>query len=110
MSTRATVHFQQGGKTEAIIYRHYDGDELADDLETFFKEVKKQAPNDAKFDDPTYLAAKFIVWQAAQYAEDGHPLKFTGVGIYMEDPGDEEYHYLVQCDNDKTPKIKREEV
>ena len=25
MSTRATVHFRYGGKTEAIVYRHSDG-------------------------------------------------------------------------------------
>jgi len=65
MSTQATVHFQENGKTEAIIYRHTDGypEGLGEDLQTFLNEVNKL--KDKRFDDPSYLAAKFVVWQAA---------------------------------------------
>ena len=112
MSTRATVHFQQNGRDEAIVYRHYDGypgaNGLESDLKRFFKDVEAQT-SDTRFDDPSYLAAKFVVWQAAQYAKT-EKLDFLGVGVVLEDPGDIEYRYILACENDKTPKIKVEAV
>jgi hypothetical protein len=110
MSTRATVHFQSDGKTEAIVYRHFDGDSLDDDLEEFFKEVQEQT-DDTRFDDPTYLAARYVVWQAQQYAKHspGKPLAFTGVGVYQRDPSDIAYRWLVSCDGG-VPRVKRQKI
>ena len=120
MSTRATVHFQQGGETQAIVYRRSDGypEGLGKDLKTFFSAVKKQT-SDTRFNDPAYLAAKFVVWQASQYARKYHyetqtytpaqPLDFLGVGVVLEDPGDIEYRYLVSCDN-RAPSVKIEKL
>jgi len=112
VSTRATVHFEQNGETQAIVYRHSDGypDGLGNDLQTFFGDVQLQT-RDTRFNDPCYLAAKFVVWQAARYART-NPLDFLGVGIVMEDPGDIEYRYHVRCYavDRKTPKIVIEKV
>ena len=113
MSTRATVHFEQNGEVQAIVYRHSDGypEGLGNDLQTFFGDVQLQT-RDTRFSDPCYLAAKFVVWQAARYARTNPLDFFSGVGIVMEDPGDIEYRYHVRCDgvDRKTPKIVIEKV
>jgi len=110
MSTRGTVHFCYGGKTQAIVYRHSDcyPDGLGEDLKTFLKEVQDNVA-DTRFSDPNYLAAKFVVWQAGQYAHQ-HPLNFLSIGIMLEDPGDIEYRYKILCENDAMPEIKIEKV
>ena len=113
MSTRATVHFESGGCTEAIVYRHSDGypDGLGADLETFLTEIGENL-KDTRFDDPSYLAAKWVVYDAmqgqpfaAKMYEQEHPLNFLGVGIVSEDPGDIEYRYIVRC-NGGRPRIE----
>lgn len=101
MSTRATVHFvrAEGYKPDAIIYRHSDGypSGLGRDLGKFLQEVKGNV-RDNRFDDSSYLAAKFVVWQARQYTGDNsHFLDFLSIGILAEDPGDIEYRYVVVC-------------
>jgi len=110
MSTRATVHFQGYGVTQAIVYRHSDGypEGLGEDLNIFFTEVEKL--KDKRFNDPTYLAAKFVVWQAGQYTKPDSPLDFLSIGVMTEDPGDIEYRYLLACKDDKPPKITIEKV
>ena len=110
MSTRATVHFQKDGVTRAIVYRHSDGypEGLGEDLKIFFAGAEKLA--DRRFNDPTYLAAKFVVWQAGQYARSDSPLDFLSIGVMMEDPDDIEYRYLLGCDNSNAPKITIEKV
>ena len=109
MSTRATVHFEHHGKTRAIVYRHSDGypEGLGEDLKQFFADVKEQT-GDTRFSHATYLAAKYVVWQANKYAETfdvklnkyvpSNMLDFLSVGVVMEDPGDIEYRYHVNCD------------
>jgi len=117
MSTRATVHFQYGGKTEAIVYRHSDGypEGLGEDLKEFFADVQKQT-KDTRFDDPSYLAAKFVVWQADKYYAyrknkgEHKPLNFLGVGVVLEDPGDIEYRYLLECKDGNPPRVKIEKL
>lgn len=117
MSTRSTTHFGYGskGKTEAIIYRHSDGYPEAPGhgagLIQFFADVKAQA-QDTRFGDPSYLAAKLVVWLARQFATDygyvdgkwttanhadTRPMDFISVGVVSKDPGDIEYRYVVDC-------------
>ena len=108
MSTRATIHFhyQTSTKPEAIIYRHGDGypDGLGLDLQRFFLELEKHV-SDRRFNDPSYLAAKWVVWDADQMAQytglngnkKKHKLAFLSVGVVMQDPGDIEYRYHVWC-------------
>ena len=106
MSTRCVVNFGYNDEVEAKIYRHSDGypEGVLPDLKTFFSDVKKQT-QDTRFDDPTYLAAKFVVWQANKYAyhyKDGKRrrskrLDFLSVGVVMQNPLDIEYEYFVNC-------------
>lgn len=110
MSTRSTTHFTHGEATVAIIYRHSDGypEAAGRDLLKFFDEVREQARG-TRFSDPSYLAAKYVVFLAGQFAiydtyHDGEyhpdevkPLSFISVGVVREDPSDIEYRYIVDC-------------
>ena len=116
MSTRSTTHFQRDGITEAIVYRHSDGypDGHGTDLLNFFKLLKKTLP-DNRFNDPSYLAAKVVVWLSEQFNIDyitdkpkANRYDFLSVGVVMEDPGDIEYRYEVNCSEMKNdmPQVK----
>lgn len=113
MSTRCTIWFHQRDDEEprAIIYRHLDGYPDNDygvlaDLERFFGDVEAQT-NDMRFYQPSYLAAKYVVWQAHRNAhrfnsdtdewEPKEPLDFLSVGIVQRDPEMIEYRYHVWC-------------
>jgi hypothetical protein len=113
MSTRCTIHFHWGNEKEpdAIIYRHCDGypdgeNGVLADLFKFFSDVEEQT-KDTRFGDPSYLAAKFVVWQAHQNAtrlnwdtgeyEPAPMLDFISLGVVQRDPADIAYRYHVQC-------------
>lgn len=104
MGTRCSIRFYDAPQTKptATVYRHWDGDPetMARDLSDFFSEVEKQCDGDNRFDDASYLAAKFIVWQAGKYVRDpGNPLHFLGVGVLgAEEPTDLSHAYGVRCD------------
>lgn len=102
MSTRCNIHFNGWGETQANVYRHSDGypDGVLPDLQKFFEAVEAQCGHDTRFDDPEYLAAKYVVWQSQQkyYAPEGKPLAFTGVSPCLQDHGDIEFVYTVDCD------------
>lgn len=130
MGTRCAINFCYGDRVEGKIYRHWDGypgeankpdSGVLADLRQFFKTVKAQT-RDTRFGDPTYLAAKFMVWaimapmfkQEADKAAGVKPpygrdypttyigdryLDFLGYGIMLSDPGDLEYVYNVDCQN-----------
>ena len=114
MSTSATVHFQENGETAAIIYIHGDGNPecLGEDLKTFFVDVRIQTkPRYTRFNDPRYLAAKFVVWQAARFASNPKkPLDFISIGIMIEEVFDISYRYLVGCNTEDNPSITVERV
>lgn len=113
MSTRSVIDFFYGDSKEpqARVYRHYDGDPetMAHDLGLFFDDVAAQCGprgNDNRFTDPGYLAAKFIVWQAARYARQpggytgapkGGALYFSGVAPCLVAPSDIDYRHAVRC-------------
>lgn len=109
MSTRCTINFMYGeNEIAAKIYRHSDGypdteHGVPADLDRFFKDVQAQT-KDTRFSDPSYLAAKYVVWQAAQYAGD-NPLDFLSVGVCMKDPGDIEYTYFVTWTGGPLPEV-----
>jgi hypothetical protein len=121
MGTRCNIHFNDGETVCANIYRHYDGypGKVVDgkeveggvlpDLLTFFTELLENV-RDHRFTDPTYLAAKFLVWQAKQnarvynvetgeYADAPHYLEFLSVGITLHDAGDGEFIYELDCED-----------
>jgi hypothetical protein len=115
MSTRSTTHFTYGAgrPATAIIYRHADGypEGQGKDLLEFFHEVAETV-QDTRFNDPSYLAAKLVVWLARKFAvryervgESGRNydqvptgyLDFISVGVVQQDPSDIEYRYIVDC-------------
>ena len=125
MGTRCAINFCYGNRIEAKIYRHWDGypdgnGGVLVDLRKFFDAVKAQT-NDTRFNDPTYLAAKFLVLAivAPKLQEDADKaagmkkswgewpkretkdryLDFLGYGVMMSDPGDLEYFYNVDCNS-----------
>lgn len=115
MSTRTNIHFCEGETIVANIYRHYDGspEVVLKDLEQFFSDVEAQTHGDTRFDDASYLAAKFIVWQAARYAaidsgfrEAKEPLNFLGLGVMHVDAGDGEYIYELLCEGRDRPRVR----
>lgn len=112
MSTRSTTHFNYGDKTVAIIYRHPDGypDRAGLDIRRFFNECKTL--EDSRLIDPSYLAAKYVVFLADMFNKrteykngkftEKKPesrLEFISVGVVLEDPGDIEYRYVIDCAN-----------
>ena len=120
MSTRCTVHFKDsfcGPHGHAIVYRHSDGypEGAGIDLQKFLDTIKENL-SDTRFDDPSFLAARYIVWLADQFREYGtsycckknepHQLGFISVGVCMEDPEDIEFRYEVTCRNLLMPEIK----
>jgi hypothetical protein len=113
MSTRCSVHFTDEGsdRVQANVYRHYDGDpETAQaDLAQFFRDVQAQTP-DTRFSDASYLAAKYVVWQAGQYARVPGELEFTGVGVQVNDPLDIDYVHTVECRAGGLPVVTSREA
>jgi len=79
------------------VYRHCDGypDGMGCDLERFFAGLGT-CP-----EDPTSVAARFVVWQEKQ----GHDC-----GIVLQDPGDIEYRYLVDCDGSGQPEVEIQDL
>lgn len=103
MATRSNIHFVQQGNTYANVYVHYDGypDNRIPEIQEFFKAVKHWT-NDTRFNDPEYLAAKFIVWYSQSGLGEGSPspsLDFLGIGVSVHDHGDIEYIYEIHCDD-----------
>jgi hypothetical protein len=112
------------------VYRHGDGypDVAGVDLRRFFEAVEEDTA-DTRFSDPSYLAAKYVVWLAdkmktgsdrfrEEYGSGDAPAKngklnFLSVGVCLEDPGDIEYRYTVRCDqldDNGRPEIYYQEV
>ena len=124
MSTRCIINFGKDKKNpDAKVYRHSDGypKTIRADLQQFFEDVTKQT-KDTRFDDPSYLAAKYVVWQAHEYAETlnarfervpSEMLDFGGVGVCQKNPGDIDYEYFVDCgqmDVNGKPKVTHKAI
>ncbi len=90
-----TTFCDEAGEAVAHIYDHWAADreqEAETCLQAFFDAVQGQCP-DTRFTDPSYLAAKFVVWRAGGYAlsetykngatrpENVKPLDFLSLGI-----------------------------
>lgn len=117
MSTRSTTHFRStlDGESTAIIYRHSDGypSGAGQDLLDFIELVKEQCEGTnygTRFNDDSYLAAKYVAFLTNHFAKhanydyktgiQGEPslLNFGSVGILNQDPMDIKYRYIVVCD------------
>jgi len=98
VATRSTTQFCSGGEPVALVYKHWDGypEEMARVFARFFAAVEAQAA-DTRYGDPSYLAARWVVFLAGEYAKKGGPLDFISVGVLLADPGDIDYRYVVEC-------------
>lgn len=112
MSTRCQIHFVYDADDKAFpsIYRHSDGypegeHGIIATLREFFSDVVSQC-RDTRFNDPEYLAAKFVVWQALRYATPDAPLDFLGLGVAYSRHGDLSYEYRVVCSGVNPPSIQ----
>ena len=97
MSTRCTIHFNDSNIIHAIIYRHWDGSpkDVLPDIAKFLNVCSQL--EDTRLDDPSYLAAKFVVWQAHEYNTSQNLVDFLGVGICQQDPLNIDYVYTIDC-------------
>ena len=105
MSTRCNVHFTYNGDISSNIYVHSDGYPDGEHgipalFQRFFADVEEQCDGDTRFEDPEYLAAKFLVWIAndgrPRYKEEKTLLNFLGVSPCSQDHGDIEWVYTVE--------------
>jgi hypothetical protein len=77
MSTRSTTHFietdPETGKvyTAAIVYRHPDGYPKGAGVDLCKFITKCKALRDSRLSDPSYLAAKYVVFLSEIFAADG---------------------------------------
>jgi hypothetical protein len=90
MSTHAIFRFvDEQGTNYATVYRHSDGylECGGRDIFRFFDAVREQTGGDTRFGDPSYLAAKYVVW-----------LAFRSVGLLPDgtDCG-EAFRYTIRC-------------
>lgn len=80
MSTKATVAFtSHDGEVLAAVYVHNAGSLTPETFAGFFATVARDCgpePHDLRFHDPSYLAAKFVVWSAGTAS-----MAFQGVGV-----------------------------
>ena len=112
MGTRSTTHFKDelSGKPVAIIYKHWDGylSEMKEVFAKFFDQVEADT-SDHRYTDASYLAAKFVVFLASEYEENGKRINFLSVGVCDSDPGDIAYRYTVVCSHplpaDRRPPV-----
>jgi len=117
MSTRCVINFGEGSQgREAKIYRHCDGypdgeHGVVNCLRRFCDDVEAQT-GDHRYGDPSYLAAKFVVWQARENASDPEkPLDFISLGVIKTNPGDIEYEYFVFLeDGHKRPSVRIRDI
>src|SRR5688572_1517147 len=106
MPDRTNIHFMDGDTVAANVYLHHGGTDVPDILNEFFDEVITNIPTDTRFDDPEYLAARFVVFMARKYSLRKHPLDFLGVGVMTRDASDVQYIVTVQFYRDGIkPKI-----
>lgn len=110
MSTKGTVAFTTwDGEVTAAVYVHNAGHFTPETFAEFFEAVidAGSAVRDYRFFDPSYLAAKFVVWSLAG------SLAFGDVGV-ITDPGKWHAHrrFTVRCHREASavpPQVTEEE-
>jgi hypothetical protein len=92
MGARTLVRFVRGDgaatsldKVLPMIYLHWGGppEIMAVNFEEFFLRVERDGGKDTRYNDPEYLAARFVVFASVECgtADDPGSLGFTGVGV-----------------------------
>lgn len=62
MGDRGMIHFKQYDETEAAVYTHYYGSAVDEVMAEFFEATEKASPSDTRYDDASYLAARFVAY------------------------------------------------
>lgn len=118
MSSHCSLHFLAGAECVAILYQHSGGepDEVLSDLARFFadeiaasraKPKKGALPADLRFDDPSFLAVRYILWR---HATNPFGVTLLGLGVCTEPPTHVLHRYFLHCDEARPPRIEWEEV
>jgi len=92
MGARTLIRFVRGAggatvvdKVVPMIYLHWGGPPqiMAETFDDFFARIERDAGKDTRYNDPEYLAARFVVFASVECgsAEDPGTLGFTGVGV-----------------------------
>jgi hypothetical protein len=92
MGARTLIRFVRGDgaatridKVVPMVYLHWGGppNVMAETFDAFFSQVERDGGKDTRFNDPEYLAARFVVYAATECSDGDDPgtLGFTGVGI-----------------------------
>lgn len=122
MSTQGIVIFMQDDEPRAAVSLSGWCDREDKPLDRFFDDLEKET-GDVRYDDPSYLAAKLVVWRARQWVQHpptddlpwGHltprstdprvenwSLSFLGVGIVnlasLDDAESFDLRWVVDCD------------
>lgn len=105
MGDRGVIKFKQGKTIEAAIYTHWYGSDADEVLVEFFK-ANEAAGNDTRYDDPSYLAARFIA-----HVMKGEPYGL-GWGIVPADGSvDAQTFWTVDCGDlvgpERRPRVSR---
>ena len=119
MATRGLYKFYdseekyQEKKSTATIYRHWDNYLEAGGLDLKeFLETLRDSDFDNRFTDSSYLASKFVVYLAREFAGDWNkePLDFLSVGVVDNRPDldmwqDYTYHIISEIQENGLPKV-----
>jgi hypothetical protein len=97
MGDRGMIHFKEFDRTEAAVYTHYYGSSVDEVMAEFFEANEAASGSDTRYDDATYLAARFVA-----HVMKGDPY---GLGWGIIRPGTAEGPtWTVDCDNREGPQ------
>lgn len=103
MGDRGMIHFKEHGEVEAAVYTHWFGSSVDSEMVQFFEYVEDRWGTDTRYDDASYLAARFVGYEMADNE--------TGLGLGIIPPGKGEGPiWVVDCDyldGKGRPTIKR---
>mgnify|MGYP003650049688 CR=1 FL=1 len=100
-------------KPTAVIYRHWDGyiEGAGLDIKEFL-ETLRDTNMDSRFNDSSYLSAKYLVYLAQNFAGDwaDNPLDFLSVGIMpthkdVDAWQEYTYHFICEVQDNGLPKV-----
>lgn len=100
MGDRATVLFNDGIHDVALVYSHDNGSDMPSVLEEFYAAEDANSHHDNRYDDPEYLAARFVVFLSQRSGPRG-----LGVGIGNPALSYDGTPYRVLCTQDTRPRI-----
>ena len=120
MGDRTVVRFVSGSPgeaAEACVYLHWGGspNQMAVLFNEFFVRVETEARAQPRYNDPSYLSAKFLVFCVLYEFEEEHQkvtLDFGGVGIVPDRPIENASHgywlYSIISNGSASPKGVRQ--